>query len=61
MGAGARYPLAAHVMPVPARRSAARDPDRWRDVEQRTQYERAFVHARMRYDEMRKADPATAI
>ena len=58
MRTGARDPLAAHRAPVPARKSAARNCDRRRDVEQRTQDERAFVHARMRYDEVREADPA---
>jgi hypothetical protein len=42
-------------------RAARRDSDRRRDVEQRTQYERAFVHARMRDNEVRIADPAGAV
>ena len=61
MRAGTSNPLAAHGAPVPVRKSAARNCDRRRDVEERTQDERAFVHARMRHDEVREADPAAAV
>lgn len=61
MLASARNPLATHGAPVPARKPAARNSCCRRNVEQRTQDERAFVHARMRYGKVREADPATAI
>jgi hypothetical protein len=61
MRTGTRDPLPAHGAPVPVRKSTARNCDRRRDVEERTQDERAFVHTRMRYDEVREADPAAAV